>query len=345
MRDQRTQDPHPVPIVSCIRSDIDSPSSIQKKFGRCPSEIYARNLRLPSRIPSPSGLFAFEAAARHGSFSAAGRELGVTQAAVSFAVKQLESSLGVGLFHRHHRRVELTEVGERFAHDLAIGLSHIRRSVEEVQRRRNDRRVTLSVSTGFATYWMVPRLSAFHAALPDLDLQMITSNRDVDLGAEGIDLGVYRGDGRWPEYDCWLLAPDRIYPVCSPRYRKPEEPLSLGQLAELDLIHLDEAFRERPNWSQWFAAMGFAWRDAGKGLHLNDYALVLQAAAEGEGVALGWHHIVEAFVRRGQLVRPVREEYVTKQGIYVVAAKHRPLSPAAERMRDLLLTHRLPAAP
>lgn len=299
--------------------------------------------RLRRQFPSPSALLSFEAAARLNSFSAAGRELGVTQAAVSFAVKQLEQSLGVGLFHRHHRRVELTEIGERFAHDVTIGLTHIRRSVEELQRRHSDRRVTLSVSTGFANYWMVPRLSAIHAALPDLDLQMITSNRDVDLVAEGIDLGVYRGNGRWPNYDSWLLASDRIYPVCSPRYRRPSRPMNLATLSALHLIHLDEPFRERPNWAQWFAALGLDWQDNGKGLHLNDYALVLQAAAEGEGIALGWHHIVEAFIRRGQLIRPVREEYITKQGIFIVASKHRPLSAAATQMRDVLLSYREPA--
>ena len=292
---------------------------------------------LRSLIASPSALFAFEAAARLGSFTAAGRELNVTQAAVSFAVKQLEESLGVGLFHRHHRRVELTEVGERFAHDVTIGLAHIRRSVEELKRRHGDHRVSLATSTGFAAYWMVPRLATFHGAHPDLELRMITTDKDVDLAAEGIDLGIYRGDGAWPDYDSWLLAPDRIYPVCSPHYRLTQMPASLAELARLDLIHLDEPFRSRPGWSDWFAAMGLKWRDNGKGLRLNDYALVLQAAAEGEGIALGWHHVVEDSVRRGRLIRPVADEYITSQGIFIVAPKNRRLSPASERVRDFLL--------
>jgi DNA-binding transcriptional LysR family regulator len=292
---------------------------------------------LRSLVASPSALFAFEAAARLGSFTLAGRELNVSQAAVSFAVKQLEQSLGVGLFHRYHRRVELTEVGERFAHDVSIGLAHIRRSVEELKRRHGDNRVSLATSTGFAAYWMVPRLATFHRAHPDLELRMITTDKDVDLAAEDIDLGIYRGDGAWPRYDSWLLAPDRIYPVCSPHYRPSQMPVSLAKLARLDLIHLDEPFRSRPGWSHWFAAMGHDWRDSGKGLRLNDYALVLQAATEGEGVALGWHHVVEDSVRRGRLVRPVSEEYLTDQGIFIVASKDRRLSPATERVRDFLL--------
>lgn len=293
---------------------------------------------LRSLISSPSALFAFEAAARLGSFTAAGRELNVTQAAVSFAVKQLEESLGVGLFHRHHRRVELTEVGERLAHDVTIGLAHIRRSIEELRRRHGDRRVSLATSTGFAAYWMVPRLASFHAAQPDVELRMITTDKDVDLAAEGIDLGIYRGDGAWPEYDSWLLAPDRIYPVCSPHYRMAQMPASLADLSRLDLIHLDEPFRSRPGWSEWFSAMGHAWQDKGKGLRLNDYALVLQAAAEGEGIALGWHHVVEDSVRRGRLIRPVADEHITEQGIFIVAPKSRRLSPASERVREFLLS-------
>jgi len=292
---------------------------------------------LRSLIASPSALFAFEAAARLGSFTAAGRELNVTQAAISFAIKQLEESLGVGLFHRHHRRVELTQVGERLAHDVTIGLAHIRRSIEELKRRHGDHRVSLAVSTGFAAYWMVPRLAAFHRSHPDVEIRMITTDKDVDLVAEGIDLGVYRGDGAWTGYDSWRFAPDRIYPVCSPHYKLTQMPAGVAELARLDLIHLDEPFRSRPGWSDWFAAKGLKWRDTGKGLRLNDYALVLQAAAEGEGIALGWHHLVEDSVRRGRLIRPVADEHVTDQGIFVVAPKNRRLAPASERVREFLL--------
>ena len=293
---------------------------------------------LRSLISSPSALFAFEAAARLGSFTAAGRELNVTQAAVSFAVKQFEESLGVGLFHRHHRRVELTEVGERLAHDVTIGLAHIRRSVEELKRRHGDHRVSLATSTGFAAYWMVPRLARFHVAQPDVELRMITTDKDVDLAAEGIDLGIYRGDGAWPDYDSWLLAPDRIYPVCSPHYRMAQMPADLAELSRLNLIHLDEPFRSRPGWSDWFTAMGHAWQDKGKGLRLNDYALVLQAAAHRI-----LDHVVPAkrdalALGRGRLIRPVADEHITEQGIFIVAPKSRRLSPASERVRDFLLS-------
>lgn len=295
---------------------------------------------LRSLIASPSGLFAFEAAARLGSFTAAGRELNVTQAAISFAVKQLEQALGVALFLRHHKRIELSDVGERFFHDVAIGLNHIRRSAEELNRQRRDRHVTISVSTGFATFWMMPRLGNFRAAHPDIELRLLTSDKDVDLLAEDIDLGMRRGDGAWPDYSAALLAPDEIYPVCSPAYRPKSRGLDLASLVKLDLIHLEEPFRPRPSWADWLRAKGFAWHDAGAGLRLNDYALVLQAAMEGEGVALGWHHQVAESIKRGRLVRPTAATLVTDLGIWIVWPKRAPLSPAATAVRDWVVAQR-----
>ena len=293
---------------------------------------------LRSLIGSPGALYAFEAAARLGSFTAAGRELNVTQAAVSFAVKHLEEALGIALFLRNHKKIELTDVGERFYHDVAIGLAHIRRSAQELRRLRRDRHVTLSVSTGFATCWMVPRLGAFRVAHPDIELRVQTSDKDVELTAEGIDLGIRRGDGAWAMYEATLLAPEEIYPVCSAAYRPDARPLDLLSLSKLDLIHLDEPFRPRPTWADWFFAKGFVWTDAGAGLRLNDYALVLQAALEGEGVALGWRHLVAESVRCGRLIRPIPASLVTNLGFYVVWPKRVRLSPFAVHVRDWLLT-------
>jgi DNA-binding transcriptional LysR family regulator len=295
---------------------------------------------LRSLISSPSALFAFEAAGRLGSFSAASKELNVTQAAVSFAVKQLEESLGVGLFLRSHKKIELTDVGERFFHDVSIGLTHIRRSAEEFRRTKRGEHVTMSVSTGFATYWMIPRLASFRATHPDIDLRVQASDKDVELTAEAIDLGIRRGDGLWPDYDVAMLAPEEIYPVCSAAYLAGRAGADLSTLANLDLIHLDEPFRPRPTWVDWLAAKGIDCPNPGGGLRLNDYALVLQAAHEGEGIALGWHHLVANSIRRGQLVRPIPESLVTGLGIFVCWAKRGRLSRSAARVRDWLLSQR-----
>ena len=293
---------------------------------------------LRSLIPSPSGLFAFEAAARHGSFTRAAEELGVTQAAVSYSIRQLETALGVTLFHRRHRGIALTENGERFFHDLAIGLAHIRRSAETLKRQRGGRHVTLSASTSFAGYWMMPRLAELRAAHPEIDLRLQTSDKDVDLHAEGISLGVRLGEGEWQAYDSALIAPEEIFPICSPAYLQASGPLEgPSGLAAQKLIHLDEPFRPSPTWRDWFAAAGLDQADRGEGLRLNDYALVLQAVLEGQGVALGWQHLAGPLVERGLLVRPLPQSQVTGAGFYIVWPKGQTLSPQAATVRDWIL--------
>lgn len=295
-----------------------------------------RNLR--SALPSPNALFAFEAAARLGSFTRAATELGLTQAAISYSIKQLETGLGLRLFHRQHRRVVLTEAGERFYQDVSIGLGHIRRSAETLRQRRGYGYVTLSVSTAFASWWMLPRLARFRAAHPEIDLRLQTTDKDIDLAEESIDLGIRRGAGEWPEYAATFLTAEVIHAVCSPTYlASVPAPAAPADLAGLKLIHLDEPYRPRPSWADWFAAQGVPYVDFGEGLRLNDYALVIQAALEGQGVALGWRHLTEALVERGALVRPVPQPFVTGLGFYVVWPRNRVLARDAEIVRNWLV--------
>lgn len=295
-----------------------------------------RSLR--ALLPAPGALFAFEAAARLGSFTLAATELKVSQAAVSYSVKQLETALGHRLFLRQHRKVVLTETGERFFHDVSVGLGHIRRSAESLVGQGRPAHVTLSCSTAFASWWMLPRLARFRAANPAIDLRLQTTDKDVDLAAEGIDLGIRRGSGDWPEYAAAFLAPEAIHAVCSPAYLAAvAAPAAPADLMRLKLVHLDEPFRPRPTWADWFAAQGVAYVDFGEGLRLNDYALVIQAALEGQGVALGWRHLTEALVARGALARPCREVLVTGQGFHLVWPKAAALAGDAARVRDWLM--------
>ncbi len=289
-------------------------------------------------IPSPGALFVFEAAGRLSSFTRAAEELNVSQAAVSYAVKQLEETLGQALFLRQHRKIKLTEAGERFFSDVSIGLAHIRRSAEALHQSRSGRHVTLSVSTAFASQWILPRLAGFHSDCPSVDLRLQTTDRDSDLAVEGIALGIRRGTGDWAEYEAALLAPEEVRPICSPGYladrlRTP----GIEGLTREKLIHLEEPFRDRPGWSDWFAAHDIAYQSRDDGLRLNDYALVIQAAQEGEGVALGWHHLTQRLITQGLLVNPVAEVLHSDIGFYVVWPRSVALSPDAKRVRDWLL--------
>ncbi len=290
---------------------------------------------LRALLPAPSALFAFEAAARLASFTRAAAELRVSQAAVSYSVKQLEAALGQKLFVRQHRRVLLTEAGERFFQDVSVGLGHIRRSAESLMQGGKPGHVTLSCSTAFASWWMLPRLARFRAAHPDIDLRLQTTDRDVDLAEERIELGIRRGRGDWPEYASRFLAAEAIHPICSPSYLAGvARPASPAELARLKLVHLDEPFRPRPVWADWFAAQDVGYADFGDGLRLNDYALVIQAALEGQGIALGWRHLTEDLVARGALVRPLPQPLVTGLGFHLVWPKSATLASDAERVRD-----------
>jgi DNA-binding transcriptional LysR family regulator len=297
--------------------------------------------QLRQLVPNPVALYSFEAAARLGSFTRAAEELGVSQAAVSYAVRRLEDSLGTSLFLRRHRRVALTAEGERFFADVAMGLAHIRGSALALQRRPADQHVTLAVSTAFANYWMVPRLAEFRARHPLIDLRLQTTDKDVELPGNGMFLGIRRGSGHWPGYGAALLAAEAIYPVASPRYLESHgPPRNAAELKTHTLIHLEEPVRPRPTWADWFRAQGVTYKDRLDGLRLNDYALVIQAAIAGEGIAFGWHHIVSRLIEQGLLVRLLSASYAEGAGFHVVWPETPPLAGQAAEVRDWLIVNR-----
>jgi DNA-binding transcriptional LysR family regulator len=301
---------------------------------------------LRSLVPSINNLVVFEAAGRLSSFTSAARELGMTQAAVSYAIARLEEHLGTALFLREYRRVRLSEAGERFHADVSIGLSHIQRSARELRAVATGSHVTLSCSTAFASFWMVPRMARFRAELPHIDLRIQTADRDLDLLGEGIPLAVRGGDpADWPNYQAEALAAEEIYPVCGATYLTQEvRPQHAQDLLSHQLIHLEEPFRTAATWRDWFSAAGIDGRRVPKGLQINDYVLVVQSVIEGQGVALGWHHLVERLVDKGVLVRLTDHALTTGMSFHVIWPREGALTPSAVAVRDWLLAQR-PEAP
>lgn len=294
--------------------------------------------RLRDLVPAPAALFAFEAAARLGSFTRAAEELDITQAAVSYSVRRLEEELGTRLFRRLHRRIVLTENGRRFHNDVTVGLWHISRSAEDLKRLQGGGHVTLSASTAFASYWMLPRLARLKRDLPGIDVRLQTSDRDVDLYAEGISLGIRRGLGNWPGHSAQLFETEEIFAVCSPEYIERNGPIpDPAALREAALIHLEEPYRPCPTWSDWFAARDMEFEAGPHGLRLNDYALAIHAALEGEGIILGWRHLVEHLLAAGALVKAVPESYCSDYGFYVIWPEDQLLNSDSVAVRDWLL--------
>jgi DNA-binding transcriptional LysR family regulator len=289
-------------------------------------------------LPSAGSLIVFEAAGRLSSFTAAGRELGMTQAAVSYAVRGLEDQLGTKLFERRHRQVLLTDAGARFLADVTLGLSHIRKSAEDLRARSGAAHVTLSASTAFTSFWMMPRLQQFRDDLPGIDLRLQTADRDVDLLAEGVPLGIRGGAATdWPDYELLPIAREEIYAVAGPTYiSRYGLPASPAEITLHRLIHLEEPFRPAANWKEWFQSAGVNGAVANRGLQINDYVLVIQAVMEGQGIALGWRHLTDRLVASGLLVRVTGHVLRTGLDFHVAWPKNRELTESARKVRDWL---------
>ncbi|WP_170407126.1 LysR substrate-binding domain-containing protein [Ruegeria arenilitoris] len=293
------------------------------------------------QLGSPRHLVVFETAARLQSFTRAAQELNVQQPAVSASIKQLETSLGVVLFRRSHRRITLTNAGNRLFADVTRAFEMLSHSAASIRQFASNDHVTLSASSAFNNYWLVPRIASFQQNHPDIDLRLQSSDREPDLTVETISLAVRLGDGNWPDCEARLISDEVIYPVASPRVMAAAVNLrSVPGLLNQRLIHLEEPIRERPSWDQWFREFGITEVTPRSGLRLNDYALVLQAAMAGEGFAFGWHHIVGPLVQQGILAARPEWTWRTGKGFYLVWSKSRPLTPEAEIVRDWILSAR-----
>ena len=292
-----------------------------------------------TQINSPRNLVIFTAAARHGSFTRAAAELNMQQPSVSAAIKQLEEALGVSLFVRSHRRVELTSAGNRLFSDVSRSLDDIESSIESVRQMGREDHVTLNSSSAFSHYWMVPRLQKLHDTYPDIDLRLQTSDREPNLDMENISLGIRLGNGKWRGCHSAKIADEVIFPVASPQVMDSARNLrSIPTLMSERLIHLEEPIRERPTWADWFAHHGIHDRKIVAGLRLNDYALVLQAAMSGEGFAFGWEHVVRNLMERNLLAGKPEWGWRTGKSFYLVWSASIPLVPLAILVRDWIIS-------
>ena len=294
---------------------------------------------------SPHHLFVFEVCARQLSFTRAAEELGVSQPAVSLAIRQIEQAIGQPLFERRHRAIRLTESGERFYNEVSASFERLLRAAREVSHGPESERVTLSISTAFANYWVMPRLTHLHRSHPSIDLRLQVVDKDVDLEHENVSLGIRRGRGNWPGYDSAAIAREELFAVASPAYLASNAPAKkAADLLGQQFIHLEEPFRPRPGWRDWFESFGIDYVDGGEGLRLNDYALVVQAAMAGEGIAMGWRHIIEPLVRKRLLVPVLAQGWITGEEFHLIWSDRTRLSESALQVRGWIIDEARAAA-
>src|SRR5579864_9275074 len=254
-------------------------------------------------LPPPNALKAFEAAARHGNLSKAAIELHVTHGAVSRQVRQLEDFLGCELFHRLPRGLQLTARGREFALGVQGAFEQIRDAVEAVRVSHERTVVTVSTLASLAARWLVPRLHRFQKAHPRLEIRLSTSPQLANFDRDGIDLAIRYGRGRWPGVVASRLFTPLEFPVCAPRFLEGKTPLRAPQdLARTPLLH-DTTHR---HWQQWLELAGVRGVDAHQGLVVEDMNVLIQAAIEGQGVALASAPLVQAEIAAGRLVQPFR---------------------------------------
>ncbi|AOK30306.1 LysR family transcriptional regulator [Burkholderia singularis] len=291
------------------------------------------------RLPPLQTLAVFESAARLASFTAAARELGSTQPAVSQRVVQLETDLGAPLFERGYRGVTLTPEGERLFEAVRHGLDAIRIASAGIRARRESEALTILTDFGFATYWLMPRLARLKAALPDLNVKIVTSQHAYDPQRDRADIAIAFGSGDWAPCASTRLFQEAVTPVCSPAFRAAHpNAASPSGLAGLPLLHVQPTDPERwLSWRGWFSAQSLDAPDERCGMMFNSYALVIHAALMNQGVALGWTPLTDELVAGGQLVRLFDAPVTTSRGYFLVCPAARPEAAAAPRFRRWLL--------
>jgi LysR family glycine cleavage system transcriptional activator len=258
-------------------------------------------------LPPLNSLRAFEAAARHLSFTKAAEELHVTPAAISHQIKALEELLGVPLFRRLTRALRLTQAGQAALPPLRDGFDKLADAVDLLRAHEESGAITVSLDPSFAAKWLVPRLDRFRAVHPDLDVRLDATEKLVDFQRDNVDLAIRYGGGNYPGLEAERLLSEEIFPVCSPKLLKGPEPLAQpGDLRRHTLIHLewDSEDVTAPNWRMWLLAAGIHDIDFTRGPVFSMTSLALQAAIEGQGVALASSFLVADDLAAGRLVAP-----------------------------------------
>lgn len=268
-----------------------------------------------------NALRAFEAIARHLSFARAADELHVTPAALSHQIRALESQLGLELFHRRARAIELTDAGRLIYPGLHAGFDGVRNAVGQLERKREGNVLVISATPGLVAKWLMPRLWRFLHAHPDIDARVSAALKIADFAAEDVDVAIRLSKGDHPDLHVEKLFDDSMLPVCSPRL--VEQGLrSAADLPRFPLIHYDIAMSMRapPLWADWFAVACIQ-GDATRGLKVNVADHALDAAVAGAGVSLSFKLIASDDVHSGRLVCPFGPELPLSSGYHFVCPK------------------------
>lgn len=289
---------------------------------------------MPRRLPPLNTLRAFEAAARHESFTEAAAELFVTQSAVSQRVRALEDDLGIKLFNRAHQGLALTDAGRAYLDTVRDALDRISEGTARLLHRQNAGVLTVSTSPNFAAKWLVHRLARFAVSHPGIDLRISASLHHVDFAREDVDLAIRHGDGRANGLHVTRLCHETLFPVCSPRLLRGRHALRApADLGRHVLLHTND----RSDWDRWLAESGVTTVDSSGGPILNQASIAIDAAVDGQGVALARSALVAWDLKCGRLVRPFALALQVPYAYWIVCPRATANQPKIALFRDWLL--------
>src|SRR5258708_30378583 len=299
--------------------------------------MYSPVVPMTARLPSLNGLRAFEAAARHLSFTNAAAELNVTQTAISHQIRRLEQELGISLFVRQNRALALTPEARDYLPGVRAAFNDLRLATERLQRKDNDRVLTVSTLASLAAKWLLPRLSTFQEAHPGIDVRITTSTALVDFNGGDGDAAIRYGRGHWPGLRADWLTADQLLPVCSPALLTGDKPLRCPEdLANHVLLHSSQGYDD--DWRLWLTAAGLPANISKQpGLTFDLIFMTVQAAIDGIGVAIGRTTSVPAGLAKGRLIVPFKITLPADAGFYLVSPAAMADKPKLAAFRQWLL--------
>lgn len=293
-------------------------------------------------LPPMNSLIMFEVAARYLSFTQAADELNVTQGAVSRQIRQLEEYLGKELFFRANRRISLTPTGLQYYQSIYSALINIAQATGDIKKWRGDHQVTVATTHAMAALWLLPKVAPFQQT-EGIDLRILATDNIVDLHSMDCDLALFYCRVPPAGMTVTPLFPEEVFPVCSPGYLKQfNEDRSPETVFSGTLLNLDESRVDWMTWPKWFNAVDYPAVTPKNKVNINNYTMLLQAAINGQGIALAWGSLVDDYLKSGALVRPVDTVLRTSENFYMLEPLGRhSTSESVTKFREWLL-HQLP---
>lgn len=294
---------------------------------------------MQTRLPPLNSLRAFEASARHRSFTRAADELSVTPAAISHQIKGLEEILGAKLFRRAKGTLMLTDEGQRLLPGVRKGFLAFNEAMENFALYHQTGPLNVALTPSFAAKWLIPRIEHFNARHPDIDIRITTTMELIDYERDGVDIGVRFGRGGYPDLEVELLLASEVTPVCSPDLMKGNRPLEKPEdIAHFTLLHDDSPLLDdtHPNWAMWLRAANVTNVDPSHGLRFDNASSCINAAIEGVGVALARTALIDSDLAAGRLVKLFEISLPSDFGYYVVYPKRSEKLPKVMAFRDWL---------